>query len=304
MCRSLINDYLGFLEKESKYSIYTVKSYKVDLLGLCFFLEERYPSLSVNELKPSQVRSYQVYLKQECGFAHTTINRKLSSCKSWFKYLIQRKGLMKNPFDVVTQLQVEKRLPHVVVESSLLSFLDKDLGELGLNDFDYLQEYFVVYTLYYFGLRNAELINLRLIDVDVESLVIHVVGKGSKERILPFTNAFLEVYLLFLKKRDEVEAETQFLFLSKKRKQLYPKAVYNIVNRILGENAKVEKRSPHVLRHSYATHLLNGGADLKSIKDMLGHERLATTEKYTHNSVARLKEVYRRSHPGSIDCKL
>lgn len=219
-----------------------------------------------------------------------SVNRKISSLKTYFKYLLRHQLVDKNPMLKITSPKIAKKLPVFVAESAMDEILDGDED----NTIDPLAKD-IVSTIYQTGIRLNELITLKKGDVDIRNKTIKVLGKRNKERIIPVTEelaGILEPYL-------SLHSESSFVFNTPKGKQLYPNFVYRIVKQLLTQFTTLQKKSPHVLRHSFATHLLNHGSDLNAIKELLGHANLSATQIYTHNSIERLKDVYAKAHPRS-----
>ena len=225
-----------------------------------------------------------------------SINRKLSTLKTYFKFLKRRKEIQENPMLKVIAPKVGKRLPVVVKEVELENLFEKiNFGE----GYAAVRDEMVMEMLYSTGMRRSELINLTPNDLDFFNDQVKVLGKGNKERLIPFARPLADRLKNYLEiRKDEFElGATGSLFLTAKGKKMYPKLVYNLVKKYLSQITTVEQRSPHVLRHSFATHLSNNGADLNAIKELLGHSSLAATQVYTHNSIEKLKRVYQQAHP-------
>jgi integrase/recombinase XerC len=228
----------------------------------------------------------------EDGFKPRTIHRKSSSLKSFFKFLMTQGVLNKSPMDLVTLPKLDKKLPKFVEEKSL---------EFLLNEFEYSKDFtgnrdkLILDLFYQTGIRQAELINLKILDVNFNEYQIKVLGKRNKERIIPISPKLLETIKAYKAYRKTGVVDN--LLLTKSGKKLYPKLVYNIVHKYLTKVTTLSQRSPHVLRHSFATHMLNNGAELNSIKELLGHVNLSATQVYTHNSIEKIKSIYKQAHP-------
>jgi integrase/recombinase XerC len=241
------------------------------------------------------VRKWIVKLMDE-GDTSRTVNRKLSALKSFYKFL-QKEGVVNfNPLDKITAPKVSKRLPVFVDEKQMDNLLDD--VEFG-NDFTGNRNKLIIEMFYFTGIRLSELINIKRSDIDFHNLTIKVLGKRNKERIIPVNKDFMDRILDFLKfkAKETVIAGTDNLFTGKTGKKLYPKAVYRIINTYLKLVTSIEKRSPHVIRHTFATHMLNHGADLNAIKELLGHANLSATQVYTHNTFEKLTRIYKQAHP-------
>ena len=289
-----LNNFLKFLEHQKRYAAPTLTAYSSDLHQFFQYLDKIYGSISLKELKAFHVRSWVVELSQE----HTpkTISRKLSALKTFFKYLLKRDLIIHNPMLKITTPKVSSRVPVVVKKTELAKLFE----QISFND-DFIgqRDRLVLETFYATGMRRAELIGLKISDIDFKNSQMRVLGKGNKERMLPFSQKLADLihYYISLKDKAFPENTNQFLFLTNKGEPMYPKMVYNLVKRYLGMVTTVEKKSPHVLRHSFATHLSDNGADLNAIKELLGHANLSATQIYTHSSVEKLKKIYQQAHP-------
>lgn len=286
--------YLQYLQYEKRFSHHTLAAYKNDLEQFYAFLEEVYSISSESEVKHLHIRSWVVQLMQN-GISSRSINRKLSSLKTFYKFMQKRGEITINPTAKIVSPKSKKRL---------VSFLNKSNVEFLLNDYEFEKSYTgnrdrtILEVLYATGMRRSELINLKEGQVDFSSLYIKVLGKGKKERLIPFSknlDCVLREYIDF--RSDEFDNPEEFLFLTKKGKKLYPKLVYNIVKKHLGKVSSIEEKGPHTLRHTFATHLSDNGAELNVVKELLGHSSLAATQIYTHNSIERIKKTYELAHP-------
>lgn len=290
-----ITVFLKYLELEKKFSVHTTKAYRSDLLQFFAYLEEIYSLTSILEVRHFHIRAWVVELMQN-KITPRSINRKLSTLKTYFKFLKRRKEIQENPMLKVIAPKVGKRLPVVVKEIEMKNLFEKiNFGE----GYDAVRDEMVMEMLYSTGMRRSELINLTPNDLDFFNNRVKVLGKGNKERLIPFARPLADRLKNYLDIRnDEFGLGTSdSLFLTGKGKEMYPKLVYNLVKKYLSQITTVEQRSPHVLRHSFATHLSNNGADLNAIKELLGHSSLAATQVYTHNSIEKLKKVYQQAHP-------
>jgi integrase/recombinase XerC len=299
--QEFIRLYLSYIENERNYSHHTVVSYAHDLSQYFNFLQNHYPELipEHGNVDQSVVRSFLGSLLEN-GIAKKSVVRKLSTLRSFYKYLNRKKIIPQNPAVNMISPKVEKTLPQFLDKSSA----EKILSLPNQSDFSGSRDSAMLELFYGSGLRQAELIGLNETDIDLKRLTLKVTGKGNKQRIIPFTRTSaksLQNYLIFRK-----EILTQFyssekaLFVSEKGKRLYPQRVYSIVNHYLSEVVEIQQKSPHVLRHSFATHLLDNGADILAVKELLGHESLSTTQVYTHVTVERLKKIYQKAHPKAI----
>jgi integrase/recombinase XerC len=292
-----IREFLNYLTFQKRYSRHTIISYENDLTGFFDFVFLQYRSLNLTEISPSVVRSWLVSLKEN-KITSKTINRKISTLKSFFKYQLKMNKIEVNPASAIVSLKISKRLPSFVEQkdiNTLFSYIEFP------NTWEGKTNRLLLMIFYQTGIRRSELINLKQSQIDKRNGSIKVLGKGNKERVIPVNNALLkEIDNYVSEKKILHESSTNnFLFVNKKDKKLDPKYVYNVVKKYLGEVSTNEGKSPHVLRHSFATHLTNNGADINAIKELLGHASLASTQIYTHNSIDKLKEVHKLAHPKS-----
>jgi integrase/recombinase XerC len=287
--------YIDFLSHAKNYSHNTILSYSNDLNQLSDYLLSEFEIVDLCKLNSSILRSHIASLaKNEVG--PKSLNRKISAIKSFFTYLYNNDFLETNPSLKLQSVKLPKRLPTIINESNLLNYF----GDLitDKSNFEANRDYCILKLFYLTGIRRSELINIELPDLDLKKGEIRVLGKGNKERIIPISEEFiaeLRSYIILRNNKEEINCN--FLFISEKGEKLYPKLIYNIVTKNLGKITTAKKRSPHVLRHSFATHSLDQGADLIAIKEILGHSSLAATQVYTHNSIEKLKRVYKKSHP-------
>ncbi len=296
-----VRDFTQYLAYEKHFSPHTIKAYHQDLEQFSIYLKEQFEVEELGPVSHQMIRSWLVELMNN-GVGARSVARKLSSLKTFYKFL-QKEGLVQsNPLAKVQAPKMEKRLPVFVEEKPMQQLLD---GQRGMNGeaiifedtYEGKRNRLMILLFYTAGIRLSELIGLGHSDIDFYKGTVKVLGKRNKERIIPVTKELiteLETYIAF-KQREGVSEER--LFVTEKGQPLYPKLVYNTVKEYLGKVTSIEKRSPHVLRHTFATHLLNHGADLNAIKELLGHANLAATQVYTHNSIDRLKHIYKNKHP-------
>ena len=293
----VVRSYLEYLEIERNYSAHTILSYETDLLNLVQFLRREGVESFENVHKES-LRAFVGTLLDD-GFSPRSIARKIASMRSFFKYLRRQKIIVGNPALVLITPKVGKRLPSYLNEESveqLLSVPDRSTPN-GKRDTAILE------LFYSTGIRLSELINLNISDLKQEEGLIKVRGKGRKERIVPLGSKAISAITDYLQEKSEAGVphltrhEEHPLFELKDRRRMYPQAVGRMVRKYIGLVSEIEKKSPHVLRHSFATHMLNHGADIRAVKELLGHESLSTTQVYTHVSSARMKKVYEDAHP-------
>jgi len=285
--------FLKYLQVEKGYSAHTVRSYGDDVRQ--FFIFCGVETDTNFQFTARQVRAWLSSIISK-GLSARSANRKLSSLRSYFRFL-QREGFIKtNPVERVISPKSGKRLPVFVSEKEMKSLLSPDFFT---DDYTGFRDETIISLFYFTGLRLSELISLTVNSIDYASQTIKVKGKGNKERIIPLHPEILRLIKSYLDKRDDITKNNtvKSLFLTLQGKPLYPKLVYKIVNRHLSMVTTLEKKSPHVLRHTFATHLLNKGAELNAIKELLGHANLSATQIYTHSSFEKLKKAYNLAHP-------
>jgi len=291
-----IESFEKYLRYERRYSEHTVTSYINDLGQFQVYLSAQLGLSREEDLKHFHIRSWIVYLMKD-GYTAKSVNRKISTLKSYFKYLKKAGIVRTNPTSKVIAPKIAKRLPTVVREERLEKLLSDSIID---SDFRSVRDSLVIELLYTTGMRRSELINLKKTDINSALKQIKVLGKGNKERIIPVSNALLQKIAAYssLKISEDLD-QVPYVIVTDSGKKAYPKLIYNIVRRELSSVSTVEKRSPHILRHSFATHLANQGAELNAIKEILGHANLSATEIYMHNSIDRLRSVYDKAHPKS-----
>lgn len=290
----LTDSFLDYLRYERNYSDDTVKAYGEDIRQFQEFGGEDVGLQSPSEVVVDVVREWMIHL-MNLGYATTSVNRKLSSLRSYYKYLLRRGEVKVDPLRKITGPKNKKNLPVFVKESEMNRLLDdEDFGE----GFEGCRDHLVIAMFYATGMRLSELIGLDDGDVDFAASVIKVTGKRNKQRLIPFGEELRVEMEAYVKQRDEsVPVRSGAFFVRKTGERLYPNIVRKIVTRNLSKVVTVKKRSPHVLRHTFATSMLNHEAELGAIKELLGHESLATTEIYTHTTFEELKKVYNQAHP-------
>lgn len=287
--------FLKYLQYEKRYSPHTILAYSKDLNQFATFLSDTYEINKTEEITHLFIRSWMVEFVN-AGVVSRSINRKLSCLKSFFKFCLKRKFISVDPLSKVVRPKMGKKLPSVISQKALETLLSH-LEDME-SGYEATRDKTIIELLYLTGIRRSELISLQDTSIDWSQKSLKVLGKGKKERLIPLTQHMLvslEEYMAI--KRDAFEVEHPNLFLTIKGKPLYPKLVYNIVKRNLALVTSIEQKSPHVLRHSFATHLSNNGAELNAVKELLGHANLAATQIYTHNTIDRLKSVYNKAHP-------
>lgn len=290
----LTDSFLDYLRYERNYSDDTVKAYGEDIRQFQEFGGENVGLQSPSEVVVDVVREWMIHL-MNLGYATTSVNRKLSSLRSYYKYLLRKGEVKVDPLRKITGPKNKKNLPVFVKESEMNRLLDdEDFGE----GFEGCRDHLVIAMFYATGMRLSELIGLDDGDVDFAASVIKVTGKRNKQRLIPFGEELRVEMETYVKQRDEsVPVRSGAFFVRKTGERLYPNIVRKIVTRNLSKVVTVKKRSPHVLRHTFATSMLNHDAELGAIKELLGHESLATTEIYTHTTFEELKKVYNQAHP-------
>lgn len=289
------SEFIDYLTLEKKYSPHTITAYLNDLENFAFFAKENYEYQGIKEVNYSVIRSW-IVMMVDNGTSNRSINRKISSLKSYYKFLLKTKQIEVNPLLKHKALKTSKKIQVPFSEKEIAAVLEK------LNDaegFEGLRNKLIVELFYSTGMRRAELIGIKVKDVHIAQRSIKVHGKRNKERIIPLIPPVVKTIEQYLHLRNELEAirDDSYLFLSAKGVKIYETLVYRIINSYFSEASLKVKKSPHILRHSFATHLLNEGADLNAVKELLGHSSLASTQVYTHNSIAQLKQVYKDSHP-------
>ncbi len=286
--------FFKYLEFEKRYSPHTIRAYKDDLTQFQAFLISLYELNEISNADHRQVRSWMVHMMQN-DYTPRSINRKISVLKSYFKYLKKKELISSNPMSKIVSPKSKKRLPEFIREKSMNQL---DINMSVDQSFSGIRDSLILTLLYQMGLRRSELISLTNQDIDNDRLTVKVLGKGNKERLIPISpslSANIDKYKKL--KEENFDEFSDSLFVTDQGKTLYPKFVYNLCTKYLGSVSSNQYLGPHVLRHSFATHLANNGADLNAIKELMGHSSLAATQVYMHNTIDRLKEVYSKSHP-------
>jgi integrase/recombinase XerC len=290
----LIDSFLEYLRLERNYSERTIVSYETDLREFEEYFQEVDAGLDFKKIDADIVRRWMVHLMDE-GRAATSVNRKLSTLRSFYRFLLRRKEVVINPMLKVVGPKKKKPLPFFVREKDMDRLLDESLFEEG---FEGCRDRLILEMFYATGMRLSELIGLDDADVDLSARLIKVTGKRNKQRLIPFGNEMEEDLLIYIKVRNETLPEgTKAFFVRKNGMRMYPLQVYRLVRKSLSKVVTLKKRSPHVLRHTFATAMLNGKAEMRAVKELLGHESLVTTEVYTHTTFEELKKVYELAHP-------
>jgi len=290
----MLASFIKYLDIEKGYSSHTIRSYGDDLISFFRFAGIEPTNVDAfNHITHRTVRAWVSTLIGQ-GLSTRSVNRKLSSLRTFFRYLLRQGTIKTNPMKGVVSPKTSKRLPEFVPESDMAKLNANDL--FG-DDFEGLRNRLIITMFYYTGMRLSELVGLTLPSVDLDGMTIKVLGKGDKERIIPIHPDLKDLIQDYLEVRNEKFPSIQNFFVTPKGKPVYPKLVYRVVNYYLTLITPLQKRSPHVLRHSFATHLLSKGADLNAIKELLGHSSLLATQVYTHSTFEKLKNNYNQAHP-------
>ena len=289
--------FISYLALEKKYATHTVNAYQKDLEVFAGFCADTFDLDTIDEAEYSLIRSWIVSMVNE-GISNRSINRKIAALKAYYKFLLRIERIVVNPLAKHKALKTPKKIEIPFSESEMEELLE----QLTFTaDFEGSRDRFLIELLYATGMRRAELIQLKHTDIDIHGKTVKVLGKRNKERIIPLLMGVIKRYQDYLKYTKELKVvhDTDYVFLSKKGNKIYETLVYRIINRYFSKVSTKVKKSPHILRHTFATHLLNKGADLNAVKELLGHASLASTQVYTHNSIAELKKAHAAAHPRS-----
>ncbi|MBN1397833.1 MAG: tyrosine recombinase [Bacteroidetes bacterium] len=297
MMEKIVRNYLEYLEAERNYSANTILSYETDLLNLLKFLRDN-GIKSFGEVHKESLRAYIGFLLDH-DFNQSSVARKIASMRSFFRYLKGKRIIDSNPAAVLITPKTKRKLPAFLDEKSINNLLS-EMEKKGCSS---ILDRAILELFYSTGIRLSELIDLKQKDFRPEEKIIKVKGKGRKERFVPVGGKAISVINEYIASRrglpaagNKIKGEN-YLFVTDKGRKLYPQAVGRLVRKYIGAISEIEKKSPHVLRHTFATHMLNHGADIRAVKELLGHESLSTTQIYTHISSARMKKIYEESHP-------
>lgn len=290
----LINSFLDYLRYERNYSDYTIQAYSKDLSQFEEYVKAQMEGIfDPGRIDADIVRNWIIFLMDE-KISPVSVNRKLSSLKSFFKFLMRQGIVSVNPLRLITGPKTKKPLPYFIKEGEMDALLDDNGFD---EDFEGVRDRMILEMFYDTGIRRSELIGIKNADVDYEAMQIKVTGKRNKQRLIPFAEGLKNLMLAYTEVRNrEIGARSEWFFVRKNGEQLSTGIVYNIVRKKLSELPTLAKRSPHVLRHSFATSMLNNGAELNAVKELLGHSSLASTSVYTHTTFEELKKVY-HAHP-------
>ncbi|MDG1777746.1 MAG: tyrosine-type recombinase/integrase [Flavobacteriaceae bacterium] len=289
-----IQSFVDYLSLEKNYAAHSIAAYRKDLEDFQYYISVDFSDDNLAEINYAQIRSWIIRLV-DSGLSNRSINRKTSSLNSYYKFLIKTGDITHSPLAKHKALKVQKKV-HIPFSEQEIETV---LSTAATHDFEAMRNKLIVELFYSTGIRRSELINLKLNGVDFEQNQIKVLGKRNKERFIPLLSTVentLKSYIEMRKTLPQIKSP-DFLFLTQKGAQIYAALVYRIINKYFSEVSSKVKKSPHILRHSFATHLLNHGADLNAVKELLGHSSLAATQVYTHNNISELKKVYAKAHP-------
>jgi len=290
-----IQSFLDYLKYEKRYSAHTVTSYQTDLVDFIDYLDTQFGAVLLKDISHSFIRSWLAGLKDK-GLSSKSINRKISTLRSFFKYQLKTGILEATPMANVISPKISKRLPVFIKEDDTKRLVET-LNQ-STEDWKTMNAKMLITIFYATGMRLSELISMKEKQIDFSRSQFKVLGKGNKERIIPVSKDLITAIRNYqqLKKKEFGQTE-DFLLVTEKGKKIYPKYAYLLVKKYLGQASTLDKKSPHVLRHTFATHLMNNGADLNAVKELLGHSSLAATQVYTHNTIGKLKDVHKKAHP-------
>lgn len=290
-----LSAFISYLELEKNYSKNTILAYQKDIESFAGFCKEHHDAVNLENVSYPLIRSWIVDLSDQ-GVSNRTINRKISSLQAYYKFLLKIGEITVSPMVKHRVLKTEKKIEVPFSEKEMESVLSEIPFE---DDFEGERDKLIIELLYATGMRRTELVNLKIQDLDLAGHQLKVLGKRNKERIIPLLHSTVRQINTYLDKRSELQSRsnTSYLLLTKDGLKIYETLVYRTINKYFSLVSPKVKKSPHILRHTFATHLLNRGADLNSVKELLGHSSLASTQVYTHNSIAELKKVHRKAHP-------
>jgi len=289
--------FIEFLQVEKRESKNTVLAYQEDLTQFFDFIKNILEINTLEDIKASDIRTWVVTLLEDDAHSARTVNRKLSALKAYYRYELKVGRVTVNPMLQIHSPKFHKKLPEFVEQDDMEKLFTSNLFE---DSFEGLRDQTIMEMFYATGMRLSELLNIKKQDIDLYEDTVKVLGKRNKERIIPFGKRMRDLltkYIENYEKKFSPDIKNYYIFVTAKGEKMYPKAVYRIVRKYLDMVTTIDKRSPHVIRHTFATHLLNNGADLNAIKEILGHSSLAATQVYTHNSIEQLKNIYKQAHP-------
>lgn len=286
--------FINYLKYEKRVSSHTVTAYQKDLDQFVLYCTEMVGEFNINGISSKIVRGWIVSLMDN-NYSAKTVNRKIASVKAFFRFLMKNNLLQANPAENILLPKIRKKLPLFVEEDSLHHLLDDGYFS---DDFTGIRDKLIISLLYGTGMRRAELLKLKDSDFNTDEYLVKVMGKRQKERVIPYPRSINRLLNQYIEIRNrEIGSNTPFLLVTEKGEPVYEKLIYRVVNSNLKLVTSLEKKSPHVLRHSYATHLMNNGADLNAVKELLGHSNLAATQIYTHTTFEKLHKIYKQAHP-------
>lgn len=291
-----INQFSDYLSLEKKYSINTIKSYANDLNKLIDYFSEQGSAVKLSQLKKRDIREYLAYLSR-LGYKAKTINRNLSSFRTFYDFLIKIGEIKYNPASNLKGLKSQKEIQIPFSKKEMESLF---YGNVFKNDFSGVRDKLIMETLYQTGIRKSELINIKVSDLDLEAKLIKIKGKRNKQRLIPITDSLVSLIKKYIEESPFNLINTNKLLRTDKGEVLYPKFVYNTVRKYMSLVSSKQKKSPHMLRHSIATHLLQNGAEINSVKELLGHSGLVSTQVYTHQNIGELKKMFNKTHPREL----
>lgn len=292
--------FFNYLQYEKRMSSNTLIAYSSDLQQFALYISDTFQVKNLFEVNSSMIRSWTISLIEQKDTA-STVNRKISCLKSFYKFQLKNETIKSNPTSKIIRPKIAKRLPKDVSAPKLMDIKDKLELNISENDFDAIRDYTMFMTFYLCGIRRSELIDITWKQIDLSLKQISVIGKGKKQRFIPVKDELIELFHRYKNAIDifKLENSEDIVFILENGKKLYPNFVYRTIKKYLSEVSSQSGIGPHTLRHSFATHLLNEGAELNAIKGLLGHSSLASTQVYTHSSIEKLKQIHKLAHPKS-----
>ena len=290
----MMNEFLQYLQYEKNYSAHTVLSYHTDLIQFCEFLQTDPDRFQPKEITFQHIQKW-VLLLMNAKLSARSVSRKISTLKSFWRFLLKQGLATSNPTLKIILPKTKKPLPAFFKENEMSAVLDNPFIP---DNFEAMRDQLIITLFYLTGIRLSELINIKDTDIDLNEGSLRVIGKRNKQRIIPIDATLCNSIKHYIQLRDdEIQSAGTYLFVRKNGLKLYPKKIYNLVNDSMSEISSLHKRSPHVLRHTFATAMLNGGADINAVKELLGHSSLAATQVYTHTGFDELYNIYKHAHP-------